>query len=388
MVRNRSLPFTPQQQRVAETIRVALIEVVLRLSEEAHTERRVAGERQELLIAELNHRVRNILSLIGGLIRHSKSGEVSVDDYIEQLQGRVQSLGRAHDQLTQDQWAPASLKHLLGAESAAYLGKMSGHMEVVGQDVLLNAKAFSTAALVFHELVTNSVKYGALSSSGTVLVHWEKDESGNLRIAWSETDGPPVVAPSRSGFGSRLIRRSFTYDLDGEADIRYPASGVEADFLIPENFVTFIEPTAESEDAARGKPENQPPADAKGENMLVGKTVLLVEDNLIIAMNGEDILVGLGAREVIAVPNVTQAFEIVEAHPPHLALLDVNLGDETSFPIADRLKARNIPFAFVTGYGESIPQGEIYQGIPVLQKPYTLASMAALLTTVRLQQRA
>lgn len=87
MVRGRSLPFTLPEQRVAETIRVALIEVVLRLSEEASAERRIASERQELLIAELNHRVRNILSLIGGLVRHSQSADLSVDGYIDQLQG-------------------------------------------------------------------------------------------------------------------------------------------------------------------------------------------------------------------------------------------------------------------------------------------------------------
>jgi light-regulated signal transduction histidine kinase (bacteriophytochrome) len=375
-VRGRSLPFTAPEQRVAETIRVALIEVVLRLSEEASTERRIASERQELLIAELNHRVRNILSLIGGLIRHSKSNNLSVDDYIDHLQGRVQSLSRAHDQLTRDQWAPASFRHLLEAESAAYLGKTSGHVDTLGPDVLLDPKAFSTAALVFHELVTNSVKYGALSGNGTVSVGWETDEFGNLRIAWREAGGPPVTQPSRSGFGSTIIRRSIVYDLDGQAEIRFPPGGVEADFLIPEKFVTFV---AHVPELSRDESESFPPADTPVDEPLAGMTILLVEDNLIIAMNGEDILSSLGAREVIAVPNLAQAFEIVDGRSLQLALLDVNLGDETSLPIADRLRTLDIPFAFVTGYGESIPQSENYRDIPVLQKPYTPESIAAFL---------
>ncbi|MET0747342.1 MAG: HWE histidine kinase domain-containing protein [Rhizobium sp.] len=381
MVRGRSLPFTQPEQRVAETIRVALIEVVLRLSEEAGLERRLANERQELLIAELNHRVRNILSLIGSVVRHSKSADLSVDGYIEQLQGRVQSLGRAHDQLTQDQWAPASFRHLLEAESAAYLGKTSGKLEIVGQDVLLEPKAFATTALVFHELVTNSVKYGSLSADGMVAVTLEKDDEANLRIAWRETGGPPVVAPTRTGFGSTIIRRSFIYDLNGTTAIRFPESGVEADFLIPAKFVTFVG-DANAADPAGDKNGGPHPVATLKKDPLAGMTVLLVEDNLVIAMNGEDILYGLGAEQVIAVPNVAQALEVIDQQPPHMALLDVNLGDETSFAIADRLKSARIPFVFATGYGETIPRGETHGDIAVLQKPYTPQGIADLLPAI------
>lgn len=285
---------------------MALIEVILRLSEEANAERRVASERQELLIAELNHRVRNILSLIGGLIRHSKSADLSVDGYIEQLQGRVQSLGRAHDQLTQDQWAPASFRQLLEAESAAYLGKTSGRLDINGQEVLLDPKAFTTSSLVFHELVTNSVKYGSLSAAGVVAIDWDRDAEGNLRIQWRESGGPAVTTPTRVGFGSTIIRRSFIYDLDGETSIRFAEGGLEADFVIPAKFVTFVSVavlTAPQKEMIDSQIASAP----LGQQPLAGMSVLLVEDNLIIAMNGEDILKSLGAAEVIAVPNVSQA---------------------------------------------------------------------------------
>ncbi len=380
-VRGRSLPFTPSQLRVAETIRVALIEVILRLSDEANKERRIASERQELLIAELNHRVRNILSLIGGLVRHSKSADLSIDGYIDQLQGRVQSLGRAHDQLTQEQWAPASFRQLLEAESAAYLGRTSGRLEIKGQDVLLEPKAFTTSSLVFHELVTNSVKYGSLSTRGLVEISWEQDDKGNLKIHWRESGGPRVVAPSRIGFGSTIIRRSFSYDLDGETSIRFSEGGMEADFLIPSKFVTFVSDSVPAAPVTEIG-DTQPAASILGQRPLAGMTVLLVEDNLIIAMNGEDILRGLGADDVVAVPNVSQAMEAIDQQSLRMALLDVNLGTEMSFPIADALRSRNIPFGFVTGYGESIPQGEIYADIPVLQKPYTFESIEAFLPVV------
>jgi two-component sensor histidine kinase len=158
-VRGRSQPFSVAERRVAETIRVTLIEVVLRLTDEANADRQQASERQEMLLAELNHRVRNILSLINGLIRQSRSTTDTITEFIEHLEGRVQALSRAHDQITRDHWAPASLRSLLQAEAAAYLGEDAARIIAEDQEVFLAPQAFSTTALVFHELVTNSAKY-------------------------------------------------------------------------------------------------------------------------------------------------------------------------------------------------------------------------------------
>ncbi|MBP2488815.1 HWE histidine kinase domain-containing protein [Rhizobium leguminosarum] len=384
LVRGRSLPFTEAERRVAETIRVTLIEVVLRLTDEVSMARQTANERQELLIAELNHRVRNILSLITGIMRQSQATSVSLGDYIRQLEGRIQSLARAHDQITRDHWAPASLRQLLLAETAAYLGKNAQRIQMGGEDVLLEPQAFSTAALVFHELMTNSAKYGSLSGtgSGTVQLRWHRDDEGNLRIGWREKDGPPVVEPKRHGFGSTIIRRSIPYDLGGKAEVRYVEDGLEADFSIPARHV--VGPTSERSNplpvGATGRktiPDDQP---------LSGLNVLLVENNLIIAMDGEDILRRLGA-DVATAPSVTEAMEILAGQPFDLALLDVNLGDETSFGIADRLAADGVPFVFATGYGEGIAQANSHSDAPVLQKPYTMEGVTDILARVPLPRR-
>nr|WP_064248301.1 HWE histidine kinase domain-containing protein [Rhizobium leguminosarum]OAP93600.1 two-component system sensor histidine kinase/response regulator [Rhizobium leguminosarum] len=384
LVRGRSLPFTEAERRVAETIRVTLIEVVLRLTDEVSMARQTANERQELLIAELNHRVRNILSLITGIIRQSQATSVGLGDYIRQLEGRIQSLARAHDQITRDHWAPASLRQLLLAETAAYLGKNAQRIQMSGKDVLLEPQAFSTAALVFHELMTNSAKYGSLSGtgSGTVQLGWHRDDEGNLRIGWREKDGPPVVEPTRHGFGSTIIRRSIPYDLGGKAEVRYVKDGLEADFCIPARHV--VGPTSER--------SNPPPVRATGgkaisdDQPLSGLNVLLVENNLIIAMNGEDILRRLGA-DVATAPSVTEAMEILAGQSFDLALLDVDLGDETSFGIADRLAADGVPFVFATGYGEGIAQASSHSDAPVLQKPYTMEGMTDILARVPLPRR-
>ncbi|ARM89630.1 PAS/GAF/phytochrome domain-containing protein [Rhizobium sp. CIAT894] len=385
LVRGRSLPFTEAERRVAETIRVTLIEVVLRLTDEASMARQTANERQELLIAELNHRVRNILSLITGIIRQSQATAVSVGDYIRQIEGRVQSLARAHDQITRDHWAPASLRQLLLAETAAYLGKNAQRIRMHGDDVLLEPQAFSTAALVFHELMTNSAKYGSLSGtgSGTVELGWHRDDEGNLSIGWREKNGPPVVEPTRQGFGSTIIRRSIPYDLGGKAEVRYVRDGLEADFNIPARYV--VGSTSERSDpipvgaAERNTaPDNHQP--------LLGLNVLLVENNLIIAMDGEEILRRLGA-EVATAPSVAEAMEILADRSFDLALLDVNLGDETSFGIADRLAAEGVPFVFATGYGEGIAQANSHSGAPVLQKPYTMEGVTDILGRMPLPER-
>ncbi|OWV86104.1 two-component system sensor histidine kinase/response regulator [Rhizobium sp. N122] len=381
LVRGRSLPFTEAERRVAETIRVTLIEVVLRLTDEASMARQTANERQELLIAELNHRVRNILSLITGIIRQSQTTSVTVGDYIRQIEGRVQSLARAHDQITRDHWAPASLRQLLVAETAAYLGKNAERIRMNGEDVLLEPQAFSTAALVFHELMTNSAKYGSLSGTGgTVELGWHRDDEANLQIGWREKNGPPVIEPTRQGFGSTIIRRSIPYDLGGQADVRYVKDGLEADFRIPARFV--VGPTSErSNSAPVGAAERR--TIAGDHQPLSGLKVLLVENNLIIAMDGEDILRRMGA-DVATAPSVAETMQILAGRSFDLALLDVNLGDETSFGIADRLAAEGVPFVFATGYGEGIAQANSHSDAPVLQKPYTMEGVTDTLARLPL----
>ena len=379
LVRGRSRPFTPAEVRVADTLRATLVEVVLRLSDEAHVERQIAAERQELLIAELNHRVRNILSLIRGLVRQTKSPSGSTADYVRELDGRIHALARAHNQITSDNWGPAALKGLIETEAAAYLAARSDRVTVQGPDVLLDPHAFATLALVFHELVTNSAKYGGLSDSGRVVVGWRLDGAGDLHIDWQEQGGPPVQAPTRQGFGSTIIRRSIPYDLGGSARIDYRLSGVEAHFCVPARYVTRRQAGAAP---AAPAPQVAESSGATG-RPLDGEQVLLVEDNLIIAMDAEDILLELGASRVAAAASVRHARQEIESAPPSFALLDVNLGDETSFPVAALLAEWGIPFLFATGYGDQAQLPAAYAAVPVVQKPYRIDSVGAAIRGMR-----
>jgi light-regulated signal transduction histidine kinase (bacteriophytochrome)/CheY-like chemotaxis protein len=377
-VQGRSLPFTMSEQRVAETLRATLIEVVLRLADEASVERQAASERQELLIAELNHRVRNILGVIRGLIRQSKPVEGStVEDFVRLVDGRVHALARAHNQITDDHWGPAPLRALIDAEAAAFLADKGDRVQVDGPPVLLNPQAFSTLALVMHELVTNSTKYGALSDKGIVRIAWHREDDGTLRLDWRETGGPPVSPPNRKGFGSTIISRSIPYDLGGEAVVDFDPAGVHAAFVIPARHVS--QPREVSGPAITLPKAAAPLLETRLDDVLSGANILLVEDSLIIALDAEDILARLGAGVIATAASVESAFEALRNQRPSLAILDINLGVQNSFAIADLLDELGVPFLFATGYGEQAQLPEAHRNRTIVQKPYTFANLARAL---------
>jgi light-regulated signal transduction histidine kinase (bacteriophytochrome)/CheY-like chemotaxis protein len=362
IVRGQSTVWTGADLRIAEGLRVTLLEVILQLADLAAHERRTAQERQELMIAELNHRVRNILSLVRGLVAQNKDTTVGVEEFASVLGGRIQALARAHDQITSLNWAPAALRSLLESEAGAYLGSRAGRVRMGGPEVALDPKAFATLALVIHEMMTNSAKYGALAdSTGQVEVAWKLDANSSLVIEWKETGGPPVRPPSRRGFGTTIVERSIPFDLKGDAELRFDLLGVQAKFTIPANYVQMMT-QAGGMQAVPAREQETP---------RLSGTTLIVEDNLIIAMSAEVFLLELGARHVETAATVSEALKTIERSAPTFALLDLNLGNENSIAVANRLAQLGVPFMFATGYGERAPIPANLEHVPVIQKPYT-----------------
>jgi light-regulated signal transduction histidine kinase (bacteriophytochrome) len=370
LVRGKCEPFTAAEFRAAEAIRVALMEAALTSLGDAARSSLPMHSGQDLLIAELNHRVRNILALVHGLISQTRGSSETADNFIVTLDDRVQSLARAHNQITSDRWGPARLRDLIETETGAYLDTGGNRIHVTGPNVLLQPAAFTTLALVFHELLTNATKYGALSADGAVTVDWHLAEDGDLLLDWLESGGPTVSPPSRRGFGSTIIERSIAYDLGGSANVEYLPQGLAAHFRIPAKHVAGLSDID-------GIPH--PPASALlNFHMLAGTCVLVVEDNMIIAMDCVDTLTELGADSVVTASTVSEALAAIATQTFQFVLLDFNLGEETSVKVADALSELGVPFAFATGYDGDL-QNKGHANAPVLGKPYGKKQLVPLL---------
>lgn len=361
-------PWTQEEVSSAESLRVTLLEVVLRLADAAHEERQNATRQQDMLIAELNHRVRNILNLIRGLVSQSKESASTIDDFAEIVGSRIHALARAHDQVTHKDWTPSSLYDLIRTESDAYASQSADRVVIEGPDALIAPSAFTTLALVIHEMMTNSCKYGALSdSTGQVNVTLGRNDDGGVEIGWREEGGPKVTPPTRRGFGSTIIERTIPHELGGSAEVNYPESGLKAMFLIPPDHVSSFEtPNAGPRPATEEKRRD----DAAFNQQLCSGTALIVEDNVIIAMEAEDLLRGLGFNDCQVAGSVFAALEILDVATVSFAMLDINLGKDTSEPVAHELAARKIPFIFASGYGERSMPAQEFTTVPVVTKPY------------------
>jgi PAS domain S-box-containing protein len=200
------------------------------------TELKKAEERQDMLMAELDHRVRNVLARIAVVAMSTRQRSSSIDEFVRTLDGRIQAMAAAHTVLSQSRWDGAGLTDLVRRQLAPYA--TDANTAISGSDVMLTAAATQALAMVLHELVTNAAKYGALSSpNGRVSVHWDRHSNGDaaasLTIEWREFGGPPIVAPIQSGYGTDLIRQLIPHELGGKVDLVFPAEGACCRMEIP-----------------------------------------------------------------------------------------------------------------------------------------------------------
>ena len=359
IVSGQSLPWLRGETDIAEMLRVSLLDIILRRANLVDRERRVAQESQLLLVAELNHRVKNILAVIRSLVGQSSHGAASLDSFVADLQKRLHALSVAHDQLTKSHWKAAPLAALIAAEAEAWTTAGDARLVLDGPPVMIEARAYQTLALVLHEMMTNAAKYGALSVDDARLsLAWSIDPDRGLVLDWIETGGPPVVPPSRRGFGTVVVEQSIPFELKGTARIEHAADGVKAQFTIPSEFVQAGE--------AGAAPRRELPV-ARAD--LQGKNLLLVEDSMMIALDAQAMLQNCGA-EVELATTTADARRAMTLNKFDAAILDVNLYTETSFAIAEDLQDRDIPFVFATGYGETIVVPDRFKGVFVVSKPY------------------
>ena len=189
------------------------------------TEERAFEARQQLLINELNHRVKNTLALVQALALQTIKPGHDTRHAAAEFQSRLAALAAAHDLLTREQWEGATIAELV-ASATRPLAREHGRIDARGPEVEVTPKAAVSIVMALHELSTNATKYGALSvPTGQVRIRWQ-NENGRLRIEWQEHGGPPVAPPVTRGFGVRMIERALASDLTGHVEIRFDPLGL------------------------------------------------------------------------------------------------------------------------------------------------------------------
>jgi PAS domain S-box-containing protein len=198
------------------------------------TERKRAEQHQHALNAELDHRVKNVLATVSAIIAQTQEDSDSRADFVNGLNSRIGSLARTHELLSESNWRGVSLAEIIQRELAPYT---RGNTEAKGPSVTLIAEATQAVATVLHELTTNAAKYGALSNpSGRVSVRWRWLQNGShdrIVIEWQETGGPLVLAPSRSGYGTNIIRELIPFELGGAVELSFAPEGTRCRLEIP-----------------------------------------------------------------------------------------------------------------------------------------------------------
>jgi two-component sensor histidine kinase len=191
----------------------------------AEVKERQTTEARALLMREVDHRARNALTVVQSIVRLTEAPNLPAFKHV--VQGRVEALGRAQTSLARRKWEGAFLKDVVEAELAALA--FPGACRVAGPPTLLPPEQVQSMSMVLHELATNAVKYGALSTpDGLVTVSWLAEGTERLILTWRESGGPKIAAPKKSGFGSRLIRR-LSRQLGGEARYQWRPEGLSVE---------------------------------------------------------------------------------------------------------------------------------------------------------------
>jgi PAS domain S-box-containing protein len=203
------------------------------------TERKEA-KRAEAHVAELDHRVKNVLATVIAVSQRTRESHTSMDEFVRAFDGRIRSMAEAHALLSSGRWQGVNLAQLVRRELAPCAAELNTSVE--GPDVVLAADAAQPVAFVFHELVTNAAKYGALSNpKGHVSVQWHHRAHGHLPdalvIDWKETGGPPVAASISPGYGTSVVKNVIPYELGGVVDLAFVPEGVRCKLEIPRKWL-------------------------------------------------------------------------------------------------------------------------------------------------------
>jgi two-component sensor histidine kinase/DNA-binding response OmpR family regulator len=332
------------------------------------TERKLAEDRQMLLAQEVDHRARNVVAVVQSFLRLTRAN--SIEEYIATIDGRIGALSTAHKLLAGSRWEGADLCKLVDEELAPYRMDNPSRVLISGPPILLAPAFAQTVALALHELVTNAAKYGALSTdAGRVSLTW-RSLSGKIEFDWIESNGPKVTPPKRLGYGTRVFTIGIERQLGGTVDFQWNEDGLRCKLSIPH-----------IENVKSAGPENV--SDKVNSTMATPtkarvKNILLVEDEPTVSMMLADMLSDFGHCVDGPYNRFSDAINAARSNDVHAGVLDVNIGGQEIYAVADVLTERQIPFVFVTGYSVDTINVR-FTHVPVLQKPIEPEALRALL---------
>jgi two-component sensor histidine kinase/CheY-like chemotaxis protein len=309
-----------------------------------------------LLAREVDHRARNALAVVQSIVRLTRAR--SVQDYVHAVEGRIRALARAHNLLSESRWQGADLARLVQEELAPFKRGSEEHA-TAGPAIALPPTMAQTLALALHELATNAAKYGALSAkAGQVAVRW-KLAGGRLVLEWVESAGPEIEAPSTQGFGMKVIAASIERQLGGAVHYDWCSEGLRCTLSVPYDH--------EQPEAAAPEPAQESIAVAPS-GFGIARQVLLVEDEALVGMMMRDVLTEMGLSVLGPFGTASEALSAANQQDFDCAILDVNVGGEFVYPVADVLVARDVPFIFLTGYDADGIESR-FAHVPSVRKP-------------------
>ena len=365
LIHNKSLPWTQADVEAAIQIAAAFRDAAYSALDESQRARQKQTEHKNLLIAELNHRVKNILALVRSIARQTESSSSSLKHFTQAFEKRIAALSTAHDLIGSSGLEWAGLKELLETELRAF-EHSSREVSLIGPEVALRADIAPLMALVFHELVSNAVKYGALSDAGDRLdVTW-KEVAGGIEILWREQLNVPLENPTRRGFGMTLIKRSVPHQCNGTCDIEFTSSGLRMQFWLPNDGIRTgmnITPAIETIQSPQTQKVLEQSSDLK---------IIVVEDDTLLAIELESLLISAGYNEVLIFNGTDSCWSSIFAESnrlPDIAVLDINLGITTSFSLGKKLKENGVSLIMASGYDEAIKIPDFLADVPRLRKP-------------------
>jgi len=337
---------------------------------------RIANEKAQALLArEVDHRAKNILAVVASLATLTKAG--TREGYIASLSGRIAAMSRAHSLLAQQRWQGASLGRVVHDELEAHADP--ARFSCAGPELSLSSRTVQPVGMLLHELSTNAVKYGALSTpNGHVTVSWSRLDDGAVSLDWRESGGPPAERPDKPGFGAILIQQIIENQLGGSYQADWAREGLGLTMRLPETVLRGGQ-EAPGPKASPAAASSRPATAGQSEE---GGTLLIVEDEPLLAMQLSEALKDYGWDILGIAGSIEDANRILaDRSRPDAAILDVDLGGSPVFPLARSLRRSGIPFVFCTGY-EDLDYSSEFSSHVTVRKPATILQIVRALREV------